>query len=289
VDPWTWAFGRPGELRRDLALLNTSPERVLLAALIAPTIGLVANLWGETEFLIRAFPQAGPVVMDLKLDALYAVEGLRGYYADEYEVHYPSEWLQDQTVQLAKMGQSDPAGGRVYSSRAGSGSTGKLVPDVAFGPPGGGQRAAKERESMSVVKQPIPSARGRPLELAEVLGDPAASLQKLLAEKIAPAGSGRSAEALRAARVSRQGGAAKARNEYYEYEWRTTFERAGSQQRRTYSSAALGPPDAQGTRTLYTLTAVVPEAAAAAPAPEGVVAQMPKILERFHVLPASGG
>lgn len=276
VDPWTWVFGKPGELRRDLGMLNTSPEAILLSGFLAIVIGLAANLWGETEFFLAVIPEAGRVARDAKLDSIYAVEGLRGYYTDEYSLRYPSTWLFDQRIALAKFGQTDPGapllssnGRRNLPARAG------VLPDAAWGPAGGGQRPAKERENLSVVRQLLPpKPDGSPVELQETLGPPEESLQKLLIEKIAPGGTKRSAEALRAAVVRKASG-----NVHYEYEWRTRFDAGFAL--RSYSSVAVGAPNEKNQRILYTLTAVLPEAEA--DAGRDAATLMTKILDSFRV------
>jgi len=277
VDLWTYIFGKPGELRRDLGMMNTSPERVLVAGFLAIVIGLTSNLWGQTEFLIDLIPAAGQQAVNLHLDSIYAVGGLRAYYGDEYEARYPREWLFDQRVALAKFGQTNPDD--IYTSR-GKRPKGPLgiSPDAAWGPPGGGQRPVKERENLSVVRQLLPpKPTGAPADIETILQDPDASLTKMLSETIAPAGSKKKAVPLRAERRSKV--ARGQTNIYYEYEWRTSFDAGFS--RRTYSSAALGPPDAQGRRYLYTLALVLPEDEVLKAT--GVVEQVPRIIQDFYV------
>jgi len=281
VDPWTYFFGRPGEFQRDLALLNVSPSKFVLAGVLAIVIGLGANLWGETEFFLGLFPAAGEAARELRLDSIYAVDGLKGYYEPQYQLRYPSTWLFDQRVALAKFGQLDGGLMTLSGPRGASKLPGGVLPDAAWGPAGGGQRPAKERENLSVVKQLLPPGLA---SMEDVLGEPEASLEKLLRETIAPAGSKRTVEPLRAVRTRRagpgaEGSASAAANVYYEYEWRTRFDAGFAL--RTYSSAALGPPDAQGRRFLYTLTMVVPEGEAASG--EGAVALLPRVLESFRV------
>ncbi|CAE7942494.1 unnamed protein product [Symbiodinium sp. KB8] len=77
VDAWTYVFGKPGELRRDLSLVNTSPEKLLGAGLLAVVIGLASNLWGQTEFLFSVVPAAAEKARELRLDSIYAVDGLK--------------------------------------------------------------------------------------------------------------------------------------------------------------------------------------------------------------------
>eukprot|EP00403_Amphidinium_massartii_P041349 CAMPEP_0178454980 /NCGR_PEP_ID=MMETSP0689_2-20121128/45660_1 /TAXON_ID=160604 /ORGANISM="Amphidinium massartii, Strain CS-259" /LENGTH=297 /DNA_ID=CAMNT_0020080975 /DNA_START=261 /DNA_END=1151 /DNA_ORIENTATION=- len=243
-DMFTYFFGKPGELQRDLARVGITPATVAWITTFSLAIGLVSNLWGQTEFVFGLIPQAGQAARDLKLDSLYAVNGLKGYYEEEYSVRFPRDWLFDPTVQLAKMGQYS---GRVFTS-ASKGLDG-VAPDAAWGPMGGGQRPTRGRENMSVVRQRLGAGPGgAPVQIESILGEPNAALTKLLTEKIAPEGSKRVADALRA-EVIRKGG-----NSYYEFTWRTRFDSGFAL--RTYSSAALGPVDAQGQRNLYTVTLV---------------------------------
>lgn len=281
MDPWTYVFGRPGEFERDLGLLNVTPGQFILAGVLAIVIGLGANLWGETEFFLGLVPAAGQFAREMKLDSVYAVNGLKGYYEQQYRLQYPSQWLFDQRIALAKFGQLDSPM-TLSSSRGGSSKTPSgVLPDAAWGPAGGGQRPAKERENLSVVKQLLQP--GSPASIEEILGEPEASLDRLLRETIAPPDSKRTAEPLRAVRLSKPGfstdGASAGDNVYYEYEWRTRFN--SGFELRSYSSAALGPPDAQGRRYLYTLTVVLPESEAASG--EGVVAVLPQVLASFQV------
>lgn len=280
VDPLTYVFGKPGELRRDLGMVGTTPEQILLAGCLAVVIGLISNLWGQTEFLLSVFPAAGQLAVDWHLDQVYAVNGLRGYYSDEYSLKYPREWLFDQRVTLAKFGQTDPSNS-VFSSAKGPQprrQISSILPDAAWGPAGGGDRPAKERENLSVVRQLLTSQPGSsPPLLEDILGPPEASLDKLLADRIAPEGSKKVAEPLRA--EVKKAGNGLDDNTYYQYEWRTTFDARFAL--RSYSSVALGPLNAGSQRYLYTLTIVVPDDAAAEG--RGVFPLIDRILESFTV------
>lgn len=264
-----------GLWRQQLAQWNSSPERVLTAGLLGLTIGLVANLWGQTELLFYLFPPAAQVAQRLHLDGLYPVDGLLAYYDEEYQVHFPKNWLFDQRVAFAKFQGSSPE----FSMRNKAGQR-ALVPDSAWGPAGGGQVPKEDRENLSVVKQLLPpKAPGEPQELNEILGDPQASLQRLLSESLAPAGSKRQAEPLRAARLVKSQGSGAGSNVYYEYEWRTTFDAGYAM--RSFSSVALGLPDAMARRYLYTLTAVLPDHVVEEG--NGLAELMPKVLAGFIV------
>ncbi|CAK9085845.1 PsbP domain-containing protein 7 [Durusdinium trenchii] len=273
---WTYIFGKPGELRRDLNLVGTTPERIIVTNLLAILIGLASNLWGQTEFLLRTVPVLGAKARELHLDSLYAVDGLKTAYEDQYQARYPSTWLLDQRVALLKARQSSPDDLLGISKR--SAMPEGVVPDNAWGPPGGGDRSLKKRENLSVVKQILPpKAPGQPQEISEILGEPSASLERLLRETIAPEGSKKTVEALMARRLEKAG------NTYYEYQWRTTFPSGVSL--RSYSSCSLGPPDARQNRQLYTLTLVLPDAESDASA-DNAAALAPAIVEGFQV--ASG-
>lgn len=280
VDPWTFVFGKPGEFQRDLGLLNTSPERFATAGILAVVIGLAANLWGETELLLTLFAPAGETAVQLKLDQLYAVDGVRAYYGDEYEARFPSGWLLDQRVAMAKFGAGGASPDDYFRSgqKPRSPTAGKL-PDAAWGPAGGGDKPLRERENLSVLKQLLAARPGKKaVDITEVLGEPEASLDKLLRETIAPPGGKKTAERIKAKRVSKYWRGTE--NVYYEYEWRTQFQDKFAL--RTFSSAAVGPPDERGNRYLYTLTAVVPEEEAVAGS--GIVGLMPRLIQGFYVV-----
>ncbi|CAJ1457475.1 unnamed protein product [Effrenium voratum] len=274
VSTWTYIFGKPGELRRDLSMVGTSPEKILAAGLLALVIGLGSNLWGQTELLFRLWPGLGEKAREVHLDSLYAVDGLKTYYDEQYQARFPSEWLFDQRVALIKARQSSPDDMLGFSrQKAGSTAQG-VVPDAAWGPAGGGDRNLKKRENLSVVKQVLPpKPSGEPQEITEILGDPQASLDRLLRETIAPEGSKKTVEAISAAQVER------ASHTYYEYQWRSTF--PSGVQLRSYSGCSLGPADARGSRSLLTLTLVLPEPEA--DKTDGVVQLVPQILEGFRV------
>ncbi|CAE7913068.1 unnamed protein product [Symbiodinium necroappetens] len=172
---------------------------------------------------------------------------------------------------------SDDMLGMSRRARPGSAPQG-VGPDAAWGPAGGGDRGLKSRENLSVVKQTLPpKAPGQPQQISEILGDPEASLERLLKETIAPEGAKKTAEALNAIKVERAG------NTYYEYQWRTTF--PSGAKLRSFSSCALGPADRRGNRNLYTLTAVLPESEVVDG--QGAAPLIPEIIEGFIVQPES--
>ncbi|CAL1139819.1 unnamed protein product [Cladocopium goreaui] len=275
VGIWTYIFGKPGEFRRDLSLVGTSPERIIITNFFAILIGLASNLWGQTEFLFRVFPTIGEKAREVHLDSLYAVDGLKTAYEEQYQARYPSTWLLDQRVALLKARQSSPDDLLGVSTRRRAAVEG-VAPDNAWGPPGGGDRNLKKRENLSVVKQTLPpksQASREPQEISEILGEPQASLERLLRESIAPEGSKKEVEAISAEKIQKGG------NTYYEYQWKTTFPSGVAL--RSYSSCSLGLPDANGNRNLFTLTLVIPEEDAEALT--GTAQLAPAIIQGFQV------
>jgi len=183
VDPVTYVFGRPGELEEDLGRLGTSPRRVFLGTAGATALALGANFGGITDTLLSTKPDSA---RSLRLDSLYSVAGLRGYYTSNYAIRFPSTWLFDQSIAQAQAYRREvqsrrarPSSLQDYDGFGDDASLRGVIPDAAFGPPKGGKY-----ENLSVVKQSV----GRVASIDALLGDPEKALRRLLGTSIAPEG-----------------------------------------------------------------------------------------------------
>eukprot|EP00466_Bigelowiella_natans_P006690 jgi/Bigna1/69782/fgenesh1_pg.10_\ len=216
VDAATYVFGRPGELKRDLKIayrLGTTPRRVTLGVGTASALALIGNFVGITDSLLSTNPQ---ISRSLKLDQLYAVGGLRGYYTSEYVVLYPKNWLFDQSVAQAQAYRKE-AESRFARPRFEDGvddlllarkSDRNLIPDAAFGPPKGGKGLYLTLIS-PFLSSSVPS-------IQVLLGEPEQALERLLSTTIAPEGSGKKAKIIAANK--RPGG-----EEAYDFEYILTL------------------------------------------------------------------
>jgi len=223
LDRATYIFGRPGEFKSDLQMLGTSPRRLLLGVGAASGLGFVANFLGVTDNLVSINPKLSRA---LRLDRLYAVEGLKGYYTGEYVVNYPNNWLFDQSVAQAQAYRrelrsregygfgiedinSDADEREGFGPKNGAGpvlSTSKVIPDAAFGPVRGGKY-----ENLSVVKQRVLPVKS----IEALLGEPRQALERLLSTSIAPEGSGKKYQLLKAVQ--------RPDEEIYEFEYLLTL------------------------------------------------------------------
>jgi len=210
-------------------MLGTTPRRVTLGVGTASALALIGNFVGITDSLLSTNPQ---ISRSLKLDQLYAVGGLRGYYTSEYVVLYPKNWLFDQSVAQAQAYRKE-AESRFARPRFEDGvddlllarkSDRNLIPDAAFGPPKGGKY-----ENLSVVKQKV----GKVPSIQVLLGEPEQALERLLSTTIAPEGSGKKAKIIAANK--RPGG-----EEAYDFEYILTL--PNQMQIHTWSVAALKQP-----------------------------------------------
>ena len=100
----------------------------------------------------------GVLASQLKLDALYAVNGLKRYLGSGFEVQYPSEWLQDVTVYKRRVEQAEFSRGLDFQDidqmeRAARGRS-VVQPSIAFGPAGG-----SGVDNISVITAPSPGLR----------------------------------------------------------------------------------------------------------------------------------
>jgi len=178
------------------------------------------------------------------LDQVYPVEGLKSFaLAGKYRLRYPGEWLFDLSVATSKEAERERPTFRLRRA---------IVPDAAFGPPGGGLATAPKLENLSIVAQPVRMTEG----LEELLGDPRAAFERLVRNALAPEGSDKTVEIIFAGQ--RQGEFSMV----YEFEYVLTKpSKDGLARLHTWSAVTLGRASSAqaATRQLYTMTIVAPE------------------------------
>jgi hypothetical protein len=91
VDAWTYVFGKPGELDRDLARLGTSRQRFLRINLTALLFALATNFLGLTSALLSLLPDLqGLYVIPADLTLFFPVKGWKRYTGEgAFELIYP--------------------------------------------------------------------------------------------------------------------------------------------------------------------------------------------------------
>jgi len=232
-------------LWEDLAKYTATPRRDWRYWSIVLTSGglaIASDFLGVMRFLLSLNPEAA---RQAGLDQVYEVGGLKSFRRPgKYELRYPGQWIFDQSVAFSQQAGIEMS---LRKRRA-------IIPDAAFGPPGGGVASEAKRENLSVVVQPIPA----PGLLEDILGNPEQAFQRLVREKLAPEGSGRSVELLSAGR--RPGRTSQAGAFEFEYLVVRTLQE-GKAVFHTWSAVAIGQGEPGATsRPLYTMTLVAPEA-----------------------------
>ncbi|GJP65728.1 hypothetical protein CLOP_g22591 [Closterium sp. NIES-67] len=176
-----------------------STRRLVLGALGFAGLALGSNFLGSTSALLGTVEEPA---RSARLDVLFPIKGYKRCYdtANGFEFLFPASWVGDQlllyraaerrerelSLDPPPLSSSSPSSSPSSSSQARRASA--VDPVVAFGPPGGNGEL-----NVSVVVAPVP--RGFSLRNfgdAESIGD------RLLANVIAPAGSGREATLLNA-------------------------------------------------------------------------------------------
>mmetsp|Transcript_123324 Transcript_123324/g.343448 ORF Transcript_123324/g.343448 Transcript_123324/m.343448 type:complete len:374 (+) Transcript_123324:42-1163(+) len=237
---WEYLFKR---LAKDLARYTASPRRDFTywsIVAVSASLAVASDFLGIMRWLLSFNPEGA---RQAGLDRIYEVGGLKSFVQPgKYSLRYPGTWLFDQSV--AFLQQAERERPTFWERRA-------IIPDAAFGPPGGGLAPAAQTESLSVIVQPVQGSGG----LEDILGEPQQAFQKLVSQALAPAGSSTSVELIGARQRSDGGGDA------YEFEYSLT--KGSGQARmafRAWSTVALGQklPN-PASRALYTLTLVAPE------------------------------
>lgn len=241
-----------------MAGIGTSPRRIFVSLASSTAIALGANFLGITSKLLEAVPEA--TVEASGLDIFFPVGDYKRCRGKGYTFSYPTEWVADTTVELAKAQRQ--AGALDYSSKSKSNS---MLPDAAFGPPGNlnARGVSAGDTNVSVLRSPVPAGF-----TLQALGTPVKVAEDFLMLSLAPKGSGRTATLVNAVDdlVDRQ---------VYQFEYTVDRGERGPPLRaisvvcvqgggggvgNTNNRDIMTPPTAApATRTLLTLTVIAPQ------------------------------
>lgn len=236
------------------------PEDAGRRAALGLLVVFFGDFLGFTERLASGVPAVGAAFQALRLDVLYPVGDLKRYYAPDagFELRYPKAYLEDVTIarraalRREAANPLDPPSLRAQKPR-------RTVaePTAAFGPAGGSGET-----NISVIAAP---AGPRALE---TFGGAEQQASWLLANVLAPEGSGKLASLLGASERTDEGGTL-----FYTFEY--TLEKPGAFRAR-HNVAVF----AQKGDTVYTLTAQAPQA----DWDDQLAAQFHAVAESFHLL-----
>jgi hypothetical protein len=241
--------------------IGTSPRRIFLSLASSTAIALGANFLGVTSKLLEAVPEA--TVEASGLDIFFPVGDYKRCRGKGYTFSYPTEWVADTTVELAKATRK--AGSLDYSqgSSSSNSKSNSMLPDAAFGPPGNlnARGVSKGDTNVSVLSSPV--AAGFTLR---ALGTPVKVANDFLMLSLAPKGSGRTATLVDAV----EDGVGE--RQLYQFEYTVDRGERGPPLRaisvvcvirgvgKTANSDPMAPPlMATATRTLLTLTVIAPQ------------------------------
>lgn len=166
ISPSTYFFGKDDEFQNDMKKLNIDPIRFVSFSSLALVIALGGNFLGITDKLLSNVPSSMlSSVKSSGVDQIFAVDGLKRYVSStddnspKYEYLYPSTWLADQTVLMAKIRLNEtPAALRTKLQ-----AKALQLPDSAYGPAGGNGRL-----NLSCIKNKVLSG----FTLKGTLGSP---------------------------------------------------------------------------------------------------------------------
>ena len=168
-----------------MAALGTTPRRVAVSLVSATTVALIGNLFGVTSRVLTWFPET--TVERTGLDTYFPRGDYKRVSTPRYTFRIPKEWVADTSLELAKTQARAKSLDLTMTPRKSSTSTSNRLlslPDVAYGPPGGGGKK-RDLTNVSVI---VSAAGARPLSS---LGTPTEAAESLLQNTIAPAGSGK--------------------------------------------------------------------------------------------------
>jgi len=192
------------------AIAPPSPRRVFLGTLVTGGLALGGNFLGITGKLLEGSPA---VAESLRLDLIYPVGGFKRAFNPEkgYEFVYPEDYLGDATMvaraanQRESMNPLDPPGlGDVPKPPKIFGQT-VQEPQSAYGPMGG---TGEENVSVIVSRSPPGGFK------LDRFGDAQNQATWLLANVLAPPGSGKTSELFDAYTRTSGGG-----TKYYTFEY----------------------------------------------------------------------
>lgn len=184
------AYGGPNMYADSQAIAPPSPRRVFLGTLATAGLALGGNFLGITGKLLNGAPD---VAEALRLDLIYPVGGFKRAYNPEkgYEFVYPEDCLGDATMVARAANQREamnpldpPALGDVPKPPKIFGQT-VQEPQSAFGPMGG---TGEENVSVIVSRSPPGGFK------LDRFGDAQNQAEWLLANILAPPGSGKTSE-----------------------------------------------------------------------------------------------
>lgn len=221
--------------------LQSSALRRTVAGFLATLVVLALNLGGVTETLLSFVPGGKELAREWQLDTIYAVNGFKAYYGKQYRVQYPQGWVS--------------IGAREAEQFAQAPEKGAWSLDAAWSNSANARLSMSKRQGITVETQLLPARASA--DLVQVMGSPRQALQQFLDGRPETMSSDtRSSFPLRAEQMKAAG------TDYYRFEWRTEFQSpsttAGFSQK-GYASLALGVPNVEGKRVLYTCKYVIPE------------------------------
>lgn len=220
-----------------------SRRRAIVGGLTGLSVVLGGNLGGVTGFLLGAV-DGGDLAASTRLDIIIPVLGHKRCtdYMYGFEFTYPQSWLADQTVASRRAvlaerrrGIDGGMGPEIWRQPEKWRGVDVIEPAVAFGPPG-----STGEQNMSVIVAPI-----LPGFSLTSMGPPQFVADRLLAESIAPPGSGKEATLLDSGKRMGPTG-----EDYYTMEYNVK----GA----TWSRRNLTVLTARG-KNLYTFNATCPE------------------------------
>ena len=185
----TWLFTDPDTLELGVRNRVITRRRLLSGGLLAFVFSVGGNLLGFTSLLLSFVPSS--VIDALKPDQLYPVRGFKRCVDNSlhFEFRYPKDWLEDQAVYLFKQSMRAQQLDFDMSDKRRNARKEWQVPSSAFGPPG-----SDGSTNVSVVStQVLPG-----FSMQTTLGTPEYAAHYLLDTRIAPQGSGKSAELIEA-------------------------------------------------------------------------------------------
>jgi len=248
--------------------LGTSPRRIFVSLSTASGVALAGNLFGITSGILGLFPESA--VESTGLDAYYPRGPYKRVSTPGYTFLIPKEWVADTALELARQSaRARPLDLSMapWSTAANARSSAGTLPDVAFGPlgGGGGGRRSPGRSGRDYTNVSVVVSEGGDAPLSS-LGTSAEAAETLLQNSIAPPGSGRTARLLGAGETDRG---------YYRFDYEIDAGGGGRKVLLRNTSLVAGDRDAG---ELVTLTVVVDRYGSDVPA-----AKLEKIVESFHL------
>ena len=258
-----------------MTAMGTTPRRIVVSCVASTAIALTGNLFGLTSRILETID--ADRVAQTGLDTYFPRGPYKRCKTSTYTFVVPKEWVADTFLELAKaQRQVRPLD---YSMTRSSESPPSLLqlpqqrkttvlPDAAYGPTNGALSSSQQgrggRQAGDTNVSVIVSTGLSGLTLRGTLGPPREAAETLLANSIAPAGSGRTATLLEAVEVVKATNMREKKNSstssrslpYYQFEY--VVDRGPQRGPPLHNIAVIAASPAGD--TLYTLTVVAPEA-----------------------------